>query len=254
MFVGASNRRPSWFWLARYRALIVPCRSELGSPSPGFLSAGFLSSGTLGVRFAQLQTQDPYIRRSFDPDTDLVTADANDGQDDIVTQVNPFGFFSCQNQHDLSDSFCFRTLVVASLVLGPSLGCRNQVLDTSHPGALSGRVIEQDACRSEIEDRRQSHAPWTMQTIKNTTRTSLPYQTLLGHWKGVRKQLMHPAELFQNQISNTAQIWQFLIPCCCELTRLIRQALLSASSVKNLARTQISTGQFSLSCRQALHS
>ena len=41
--------------------------------------------GTLGVRFAQLQTQDSYIRRCFDPDTDLVTADANDGQDDIVS-------------------------------------------------------------------------------------------------------------------------------------------------------------------------
>jgi hypothetical protein len=40
---------------------------------------------TLGVRFAQLQTQDPYIRRCFNPDSDLVTANANDGQDNIVT-------------------------------------------------------------------------------------------------------------------------------------------------------------------------
>lgn len=112
MFVGASNRRPSWFESARYRALIVPQRNELSSPSAGFLSArilslGFLSAlgvppiagatlrwpfaieltidGNLEVRFAQLQTQDPYIRRCFDSDTDLVSADANDGQDDIVS-------------------------------------------------------------------------------------------------------------------------------------------------------------------------
>jgi hypothetical protein len=41
--------------------------------------------GTLGVRFAQLQSQNPYIRGRFDPDPDLVTADANYGQDDIVS-------------------------------------------------------------------------------------------------------------------------------------------------------------------------
>ena len=149
MFVGASNRRPSWFESARYRAVLIPQRNELGSASPGFLPSGFLPSGfssglgvppvggaslrrpfaieltidgTLGVRIAQLQSQNPYIRRRFDPDTDLVTADANDGQDDIVSQVNSFGFFSCQNQHDLNDSSCFRTSVVASRVPNPSLG------------------------------------------------------------------------------------------------------------------------------------
>jgi len=51
------------------------------------------------AHLVELIAPDPHIVRGFDTNTNLAILDANDGDDDIVTNLDPLANFPCQNQH-----------------------------------------------------------------------------------------------------------------------------------------------------------
>jgi hypothetical protein len=107
MFVGASNRRPFVDSSSENGQSQLAWQTKLGSsPLDGIpIHIGgnrqrMLHAGVGRCLKLEFGPKDLDVRWRFHPDANFVPIDANDGQDNVFTQVHALRFSTRQYQHD----------------------------------------------------------------------------------------------------------------------------------------------------------